>query len=69
MNVNRIISLDREEMTETDKRLFCMDVRRVAEEYFETEGAINVDVTRADDGFSVCVIIGARRIKNVKRPV
>lgn len=69
MNIGKLISLDREEITETEKRLFCIDLKKIAEEYFETDGDINVDVTRADDGFSVCVLFGARRIKNVKRPL
>lgn len=69
MNIGKLISLDREEITETEKRLFCIDLKKIAEEYFETDGDINVDVTRTDDGFSVCVLFGARRIKNVKRPL
>lgn len=66
--VNRLISLDREDITETEKRLYLKDMTRVNEEYFECESEPTLEVTRADEGFLVCVIFTARRIKSVKRP-
>ncbi|MBE7088697.1 MAG: hypothetical protein E7370_04195 [Clostridiales bacterium] len=69
MKLNRILSLDREDISELEKRLFLEDLKKVCDEHFERLGEIGIDVTRTDDGFSVCVIFGARRIKNAKRPL
>ena len=68
-SAKRLISLDREEMTDLERELFLKDFKKVADEYFECNGAANLEVTRDEDGFLVCVIFGARRIKNVKRPI
>lgn len=62
------IVFDREIMTETERSLLRRDVMRVAEEYFETEGDGELDITRTDDGFSVCLIFRARRIKKAHSP-
>ena len=64
----RIISLDREEMSELEKELFLKDLKRVTDEYFETDGKASIEVTRSDGGFLVCVLLTARRIKSVKKP-
>lgn len=63
-----VIVFDREIMTETERSLLRRDVMRVAEEYFETEGDGELDITRTDDGFSVCLIFRARRIKKAHSP-
>ncbi|MBO5328235.1 MAG: hypothetical protein J6B04_03595, partial [Clostridia bacterium] len=63
MNVNKIIRLERENLSPTEKALFCEDFKRVIDEHFERDGELGVDVTETEDGFSVCVIFGARRIK------
>lgn len=68
MNANRLLSLDREDISELEKQLYLKDMSRVNDEYFECEGDATVEVTRADGGFLVCVIFTARRIKSVKRP-
>ncbi len=67
-NVTRILSLDRDDMSEIEKEMFLKDLKRVTDEYFETEGEASVDVTRSDNGFLVCVLLTARRIKSVKTP-
>lgn len=64
----RLLSFDREGMTELERSLFMKDLKRVTDEYFETEGNADLEVTRSEDGFLVCVIFGARRIKTVRRP-
>lgn len=69
MNALKLISLDREDMTDLERELFIKDFNRVAEEYFETDGAPSLEVTRTDEGFLVCLIFSARRIKSIKRPL
>lgn len=59
---------DREEITEGEKELFLCDLRRVCDEYFEGDGKYSLDVTRTEEGFSVCIIFDARRIKRFKKP-
>lgn len=67
-NTARIISLDREDMAEPVRELFLKDLKRVTDEYFESEGEASLEVTRGDDGFLICVLMTARRIKSVKKP-
>lgn len=66
--VNRLISLDREGVGETERRLYLKDLARVNGEYFECEGEPTLEVTRSEEGFLVCVIFTARRVKSVKAP-
>ena len=61
-------ALEREIMTETERGLFRRDVMRVAEEYFETEGDAEAEITRTENGFSVCILFKARRIKKIWSP-
>lgn len=65
---NRIVELDRDAITETERALIKRDIMKVAEEYFEIEGAADIDVTRTPNGFSVCVLFKARRIKKIWSP-
>ena len=67
-SATKLLSLDREEMSELEKQLFLKDLKRVTDEYFETEGETSIEVTRSDSGFLVCVLLTARRIKSVKKP-
>lgn len=67
-NMNRLLSLDRDEMTDLERELFLKDLKRVTDEYFESEGEASVEITRSDEGFLVCVLMTARRIKNMKTP-
>lgn len=66
-NMNRVLSLDREDMNELDRQLYLKDISRVNGEYFECEGEPTLEITRADEGFLVCTIFTARRVKSVKR--
>lgn len=65
---NRILALDREDMSETERALFLKDLKRLTEEYFESDGEATLEVTRTDGGFLVCVLFTARRIKSLKTP-
>ncbi|MDE5721955.1 MAG: hypothetical protein K2I30_04350 [Clostridia bacterium] len=67
-SLSRIISLDREDMSDLERELFLKDLKRVTDEYFESNGAATLEVTRADDGFLICVLMSARRIKSFKKP-
>ena len=67
-NVNRILSLDREDMTDVERELFLKDLKKVTDEYFESDGEPSLEVTRADGGFLICVLMSARRIKSIKKP-
>ncbi len=64
-----IISFDRDEMSQHDKRLFLKDLQTVLDEYFECEDDSTVEITRTEKGFLVCVLFSSRRIKNVKHPL
>lgn len=66
-SVNKILALDREEMSDFERELFLKDFKKVCDEYFESEDGATLEVTRTDDGFLVCVIFTARRIKSLKR--
>lgn len=68
MNTVRLLSLDREDMTDLERELFIKDFKKIADEYFEVDGVCDLEVTRTEDGFLVCIIFNARRIKNIRRP-
>lgn len=64
----RLLSLDREDMSDLERELFLTDLKRVTDEYFESDGKVSLEITRSDEGFIVCVLLTAHRIKNVKKP-
>ena len=66
--LNRILSLDRDDMSDFERELFLSDIKKVIDEYFECEGDLSLEITRTDEGFLICTFMTARRIKNVKRP-
>ena len=66
--LNRFLSLDRDDMADFERELFLSDIKRVTDEYFESEGNPTLEITRTDEGFLVCMFLTARRIKNVKKP-
>ena len=66
--LNRILSLDRDDMSDFERELFLSDVKKVTDEYFESEGNSSLEITRTDEGFLICMFMTARRIKNIKRP-
>lgn len=63
------LSLDREDMSDFARQLFLKDIKQVLEEYFECTDAASLEITRAEEGFLVCVLFSARRIKSVKNPL
>ncbi len=67
-SVNRLLALDRDDMSDLERELFLKDLKRVTDEYLESDGEATLEVTRADEGFIVCVLMTARRIKNIKKP-
>ncbi len=68
MKASKIMALDREEMSEFERGLFLRDLKRVTDEYFETDKNASLEITRTDDGFLVCVLFNARRVKSLKHP-
>lgn len=66
--VSKLLALDREDITDLERELFLKDFKRVADEYFEMDGVCDLEVTRSEDGFLVCLIFNARRIKTIRRP-
>ena len=66
-NIDKILSLDREEVSDLHRELFLKDFARVAGEYFEGDGNPTLEVTRSEEGFLLCVIWTARRVKSVKK--
>jgi hypothetical protein len=62
------LTLQREDMTESEKKLFTQDLKDLLNEYFEREGAVTLDITRTQNGFSVYILFPARRIKH-SRPI
>ena len=46
-------AIERQIMTEAERDLLKRDMMRVAEEYFETDGAPDVDITSTQNGYSV----------------
>ncbi len=69
MNTVKLIALDREDMTDFERGLFLKDFKAVTDEYFEVDGDTDLEVTRTESGFLVCVIFSAHRIKTVRNPV
>lgn len=63
------IILDREDMSDFERALFLKDLQKVTDEYFETDKSTSLEITRTEEGFIVCVIFTARRIKSLKKPV
>lgn len=66
--LNRILSLDRDDMSDFERELFLSDIKKVTDEYFESNDNPSMEITRTDEGFLICILSSARRIKNVKKP-
>ena len=63
------ILLDRDDMSDFERGLYLKDMQRVNEEYFECDSSPSLEITRTENGFLVCVIFTARRIKSLKHPI
>ena len=68
-DINAALSLDREDMSEFARQLFLKDIKRVLEEYFECNETASLEITRTEEGFLVCVLFTARRVKTLKQPI
>ena len=66
--MNRMLSLDRDDMSDFERELFLSDIKKITDEYFESYGNSSLEITRTDEGFLICMFMTARRIKNVKKP-
>jgi hypothetical protein len=65
-DITKLISIDRDEMSENEREMFLCDVKKVLTEYFECNEDISLQITRSKQGFIVCLIFSATRIKYVK---
>lgn len=65
--MNTILN-EREDMTDEEKQLFLVDLKKVCGEYFETDGRYSMDMTRTEKGFSVCILFDAVRVKKFRKP-
>lgn len=68
MNTVKLIALDRDDITDIERELFLKDLKAVAGEYFDIDGDATMEATRSENGFIVCVIFSARRVKTIRRP-
>ena len=59
--VNRLLSLDREDMSDFERELFLNDMKRVYDEYFEVDSDPSLEITRAENGFIICVLLTDRK--------
>ncbi len=66
MKKRNTVVLERQIMTEAERNLLARDMMRVADEYFETDGEADIDITRTQSGYSVCLVFRAHRIKYTK---
>ena len=66
--MNAVVTADRDTMTEEEKQLFLCDLKEVCAEYFECGEKYTVDIAKAKEGFCVCVIFDAARVKKFKKP-
>lgn len=64
----KAIPVLREEMTQEEKELFLCDIKQVCGEYFECEGKYTCDIAETQDGFAVCILFDARRVKKFRKP-
>lgn len=55
-------------MSDFGRALFLKDLKKVTDEYFESENTPSLEITRTEEGFLVCVLFTARRVKSVKKP-
>lgn len=67
-SVNKILSLDREELSQGDRELFLNDLKSVIGEYFEYDSNINLEIAKGENGFIICILFNARRVKTTKKP-
>ena len=65
---NAAFELEREAMSSAERELLKRDLNRVIDEYFERDDGTDIDVTKTRNGYSVCVLFKARRIKKMHSP-
>jgi hypothetical protein len=65
--ITKLISLDRDEMPDVEREVFIGDIKKVFGEYFECNNDISLQITRSKEGFIVCILFSAARIKYVKQ--
>ncbi len=64
MRLERILEQDKEEMSEPSRKAALRDFKRVAEEYFETDGGFSLTLRRDAKGKEVLFSFRMVRAKN-----
>lgn len=62
--LNSIIHADKEEINEVTREAAVGEFSRVAKEYFETDGEVEMNVKRTKNVSEICVKFRAIRVKN-----
>lgn len=62
--LKNILHADKEEMNEVTREACIADLKRVAMEYFETEGELTMEMRRGRSSTEVTVTFRALRVKN-----
>lgn len=62
--LRRMLAEDKEELNEESRAAAVRDFRRVAQEYFETDGEISLTVTKEKGEMEVTLSFRAVRVKN-----
>ncbi|MGN0822614.1 MAG: hypothetical protein ACI4NG_02465 [Candidatus Gallimonas sp.] len=62
--LERMLEADKEDMNDACRRAAARDLERVAEEYFEREGAASLTTERDGKGLKVTFSFRAVRVKN-----
>ena len=63
---NNAFTLEREDISDVERALFLKDLKKVTGEYFEGGDDATLEITRTENGFLVCGLFTARRVKSVK---
>ena len=66
---NNAFTLEREDISDVERALFLKDLKKVTGEYFEGGDDATLEITRTENGFLVCVLVTALRVKSVKSVV
>lgn len=62
--LNYIIHADKEEMNDVTREAIVGEFARVAKEYFDTDGDVELNIKRVKNAFEVSVRFHANRVKN-----
>lgn len=56
-----------DKLTDEERQILSNDLQKVIDQYFDRNTDLTIDVTPINEGFSVCFLFGANRIKRCKK--